>query len=130
MGVPAARGPIDRQRREPKNLEPLSHLVGDIDRDLEAIVAMAVEPNQQRTGIGSALVEAGIEACRADDVDAIFVLGHRGYYPRFGFTSAPARGLRFRGPQFDSSFFVLELRGGALDGLDGLVAYVPEFDDL
>ena len=95
-----------------------------------ALGPMAVEPNQQRTGIGSAMVEAGIEACRTAGADAIFVMGHRSYYPRFGFTPAPERGLRFRGPQFDDHFFVMELREGALDGIEGLVAYSPEFDEL
>ena len=91
---------------------------------------MAVEPKVQQTGIGSALVEEGIETCRKQGVDAVFVMGHRGYYPRFGFTSAPDRGLRFRGPQFDSHFFVIELNPGVLDGIEGLVAYDPHFDEL
>ena len=95
-----------------------------------ALGPMAVHPDHQRTGIGTALVEAGIASCLADGVDAVFVLGHRGYYPRFGFTSAASRGLRFRGPQFDANFFVLELSAGSLAGLSGLVAYMPEFDDL
>lgn len=91
---------------------------------------MAVDPDQQGTGIGTAMVEQGLAACRAEGVDAVFVMGHRSYYPRFGFTSAPAKELRFRGPQFDANFFVVELNEDAIDGLEGLVAYAPEFDDL
>ena len=38
---------------------------------------MAVDPAVQRTGVGSTLVDAGLEACRNQGVDAIFVMGHR-----------------------------------------------------
>ena len=46
---------------------------------------MAVLPEFQRKGIGSALVKAGIEACRKLPHSSIVVLGHPDLYPRFGF---------------------------------------------
>ncbi len=91
---------------------------------------MAVAPEHQRRGIGSRLVRAGLDACRAIGEPVVFVLGHADYYPRFGFESAPARGLRYRGPEFDPHFFVAELAPGALDGWSGRIRYHDEFEKL
>ena len=65
-----------------------------------ALAPMAVLPAWQRGGIGSALVRAGLDACRAADIDLVVVLGHPDYYPRFGFSAELAKHLRapFSGP--------------------------------
>lgn len=89
---------------------------------------MAVAPEHQRSGVGSRLVRAGLEACRAIGEDVIFVLGHADYYPRFGFESARPRGLWYRDEAFDPHFFVAGLRPGALDGWSGQIHYHPEFE--
>ncbi len=89
---------------------------------------MAVAPERQKQGVGSRLVRAGLDACRALGEDVVVVLGHAEYYPRFGFEPAAARGLRYRGPDFDPHFFVAELRPGALEGVSGRVRYHPEFE--
>lgn len=91
---------------------------------------MAVEPEWQKRGIGSALVRAGLAACRAIGRPVVFVLGHPDYYTRFGFRAAPPLGLRFRGPEFDPAFMVAELEPGALAGRTGEVRYLPDFDRL
>ena len=100
------------------------------DRTFAGLAPMAVAPEQQRSGVGSALVRAGIEACRLRGDGAIFVLGHAEYYPRFGFTPAGPRGLHYVSEEFDPHFFVLELREGALDGVRGMVVFHPAFDEL
>jgi putative acetyltransferase len=46
---------------------------------------LAVAPEWQRRGIGSALVRSGFERLRASGFDRVFVLGDPGYYRRFGF---------------------------------------------
>jgi len=90
---------------------------------------MAVLPELQRRGIGSRLVEAGLEGCRELSEHVVVVLGHADYYPRFGFRPAAAHGIRYRGPDFDPFFFVAELENGALEGLRGMVEYLPEFEN-
>jgi putative acetyltransferase len=89
---------------------------------------MAVVPELQRRGIGSRLVEAGLEASRELGEHVVVVLGHADYYPRFGFRPAAELGLRYRGPDFDPFFFVAELENGALEGIRGMVEYLPEFE--
>jgi len=49
---------------------------------------MAVLPEFQRRGIGSQLVQAGIEMLKRRGYTFIIVLGHPEYYPRFGFKRA------------------------------------------
>lgn len=91
-----------------------------------ALAEMAVHQDQQRTGIGSRLVGDGLDAAQALQTEAVLVLGHPTYYPRFGFSAERARHLRvpFRG---GDAFMALELRQGALDGVVGQVTYPEAF---
>ena len=89
---------------------------------------MAVAPEHQRRGVGSRLVRAGLDACRAIGEHVVVVLGHAEYYPRFGFEPARPRGLWYRGEDFDLHFFVAELSPGALEGIEGPVLYHPELE--
>jgi putative acetyltransferase len=88
---------------------------------------MAVLPERQGRGVGSELVRGGLSECRRLGHEAVFVLGHARYYPRFGFTPAAAKGIKCEFPSPDENFMVVELRPGALAGRTGLVRYSPEF---
>jgi PPOX class probable FMN-dependent enzyme len=90
-----------------------------------ALAPMAVRPDRQRRGIGSALVRAGLDLARDRDWRAIIVLGHKGYYPRFGFSAALARPLE--APFSGDAFMALELAPDALRGEKGRVTYPPAF---
>jgi putative acetyltransferase len=91
-----------------------------------ALAPMAVMPDLQRQGIGSALVRRGLELCRERDHRIVIVLGHVDFYPRFGFSSKLAQPLQspFSGHE---SFMALELVKGALDRVRGRVTYPPPF---
>jgi len=89
-----------------------------------SLAPMAVRPGRQRTGVGSRLVRAGLEACRATHA-AVLVLGHADYYPRFGFSAELAR--RIASPFSGPSWMVLELKPGALAGIEGSVQYPAAF---
>jgi putative acetyltransferase len=91
-----------------------------------ALAPMAVTPDLQRRGIGSALVRRGLDEARRLGHGVVIVLGHPEYYPRFGFTRGSAHGIRppFEAP--DDAFLVLELREGALARVRGEVDYPPE----
>jgi putative acetyltransferase len=90
-----------------------------------ALAPMAVRPDRQRRGIGSALVRAGLDLARDRDWRAVIVLGHKGYYPRFGFSAALARPLE--APFSGDAFMALELAPDALRGEKGRVTYPPAF---
>ena len=90
-----------------------------------ALAPMAVRPDRQRRGIGSVLVRAGLSLARERDWRAVIVLGHKEYYPRFGFSAALARPLE--APFSGDAFMALELEPGALRGEKGRVTYPPAF---
>lgn len=91
---------------------------------------MAVLPRYQDRGIGSRLVEEGLARCRALGTEAVFVLGHADYYPRFGFEPAKRLALRYQSEELDPYFMVLTLRPGALESVSGHVHYSPEFEEV
>jgi putative acetyltransferase len=91
------------------------------------LAPLAVTPDLQRGGVGSALSRAGLEACRALGAPFAVVLGHPSYYPRFGFVPAARFGLTFGAAPPRDSFMALELVPGALAGVRGPVRYLPEF---
>lgn len=89
---------------------------------------MAVLSAYQNAGIGSALVEYGLNACASRGFVAVVVLGHPTYYPRFGFEPAADHGLQCEYPAPRDAFMVRALRPDALAGLAGVVAYHACFD--
>jgi len=91
------------------------------------LAPMAVTPEHQSSGIGSALVRAGLEECRQKGFSAVVVLGHPEYYPRFGFVPAVRYGLRSEYDVPDEVFMVQELVPGALQGATGTIRYHAAF---
>jgi putative acetyltransferase len=104
--------------------------VDDEEVGVMGLAPMAVRPQVQRRGIGSALARAGLERCRSAGAVAVVVLGHPEYYPRFGFVPAARFGLRCEYEVPDEAFMALELQPGALAGLRGTVRYHPAFAEL
>ena len=90
-----------------------------------ALASMAVQPDLQNQGIGSKLVEEGSRTVRERGIEAVTVLGHPAYYPRFGFSADLAR--RLAAPFSGEAFMALELVPGALDGSRGSVSYPTAF---
>jgi putative acetyltransferase len=108
----------------PVTMEP------SVDRRVAGLGPMAVRPEHQRSGIGSHLIRAGLEACRRSGYAAVVVLGHPEYYPRFGFSPAHAFGLTCEFPSPPEAFMAMELEDGALSRVRGLVRYQPQFAEV
>jgi putative acetyltransferase len=90
-----------------------------------SLAPMSVRAYRQREGIGAALIRKGLEALLAQGCEAAIVLGHSGYYPRFGFSAALARKLA--APFNGENFMALELTPGSLAGNAGSVSYPSAF---
>ncbi len=105
-----------------------AHIVGDHgEADAIALAPMAVLPKHQRTGIGTAMVNRGLDLLRETGHGLVIVLGHPGYYPRFGFMPASSYGIRCRFDVPDEAFMALELHEGSVPAGGGAVRYRPEF---
>ena len=104
-------------------------LSSDPGARIMGLAPMAVLPAKQRQGIGTALVRAGLEECRRLSFEAVIVLGHADYYPRFGFVPASRYGLTCEYDVPDDVFMVLELSAGTLEGRSGVIRYHAAFGD-
>ena len=94
------------------------------------LAPMAVLPVRQKTGIGSALVRAGLEQCRQLDYVGVVVLGHPEYYPRFGFSPSSQFGIDSEYDVPDEVFMAMELQPEALSGRTGRARYDPAFSNV
>jgi putative acetyltransferase len=103
----------------------------DTGTEALSLAPIAVRPDSQRRGIGSALVRASVDAAREQGWEIIVVLGHPGFYPRFGFEPATPRGILPPWPDIpEEAWMVAELSPGALGGVAGVVAFPRPFDEV
>jgi len=102
-------------------------LPGYPELKIMGLAPMAVLPKFQRKGIGSALVRAGLEECLLVGCGAVVVLGHSGYYPRFGFSPSARFSIGCEYDVPEDVFMVLELQPGCLRGVSGKIRYHPAF---
>jgi putative acetyltransferase len=65
--------------------------------------------------------------CARTGCQAVAVIGHPEYYPRFGFRPRTTYGLRSEFPVPDDLFMIAELVVGVLAARRGFVRYTPEF---
>jgi putative acetyltransferase len=95
------------------------------------LAPMAVHPDRQRQGIGSRLVQRGLEVLRERGCPLVVVVGHPEYYPRFGFEPASKHGLASQWDGMpDEAFMVLVLDRLAVRTVSGVVRYRDEFDQV
>jgi putative acetyltransferase len=102
-------------------------LAGQSGHMLMGLGPMAVIPQHQRQGIGSALVREGLKRCAALGCEAVVVLGHPAYYPRFGFVPASRYGISSEYDVPDDVFMIMELQPGSLWDVSGEVSYDEAF---
>ena len=90
-----------------------------------SLAPMAVLPDHQGRKVGSQLVRRGLAELRDRGERIVIVLGHKHYYPRFGFSAEKARHLASPFPP--EAFMALELADDALAGIQGAVRYPAAF---
>jgi len=86
-----------------------------------ALGPLTVDPSFGGRGIGTALMEASLDAARAQGHGLVLLVGDAPYYGRFGFAPVPPGRLVLPGPVDPSRFLWLELREGAAEGIAGSV---------
>jgi len=94
------------------------------------LAPMAVLPDMQRMGIGTQLINTGVEELRKLQCPFIIVLGHHTYYPRFGFERASRYGIRCQWEGIpDAAFMILWLDRSRAGHVSGLARYREEFNE-
>jgi putative acetyltransferase len=60
----------------------------DDTTSMSILAPLAIVPDYQKQGIGGELIKKGLHLLKESGIDLVFVLGHPGYYPRYGFKTA------------------------------------------
>ncbi|SNQ50370.1 Acetyltransferase [Frankia canadensis] len=95
--------------------------------DVQVLSPLSVVPEQQRNGIGSALVRRGLALLAQSPAPLVFLQGDPAYYARFGFT--PGADHDFRKPSLrvpDAAFQVFLLPAYQL-WMTGTLVYADAF---
>ncbi len=102
----------------------LWHVTAGPGRPALLLGPLAVAPDAQGRGIGTALMAHALQAARRSraGAGAILLVGDAPYYGRFGFSAEKTGGLWMPGPYEQHRLLALELKPGALDGACGLVS--------
>ena len=105
-----------------------------IENSIDAIegmglAPMSVLPDHQRQGIGSALVQEGLDILRQLNCSFVIVLGHPQFYPRFGFKPASQFNLSCQWVGVpDEAFMVIIMDEYKMKGTTGIASYRDEFN--
>jgi putative acetyltransferase len=93
------------------------------------LAPVAVVPEFQKRGVGTALIRAGIKKLKQKGCPFIVVLGHPGYYPRFGFVPGRTQGIRCEWEIPQEAFLILLLDPMARWDIQGTARYCPKFSE-
>ncbi len=88
------------------------------------LAPLAVSSDFQGEGIGGMLIKEGLKQLAESGVDLVFVLGHPGYYPKFGFQTAGLLGFEAPYPipsEHADAWMVQELKAGVTGSIGGRV---------
>ncbi len=106
----------------------------DGDRRISMLSPLAVLPEFQRAGIGSALVRASLAVAEAHGEPMVILEGSPAYYGRFGFEHSIKYGIEIHLPDWAPPEAAQVMRLMAFDPADptlrGAVVYPAAFDDL
>lgn len=97
---------------------------------IAGLAPMAVLPDYQNKGVGSALIKKGLEYCAKENYAAVAVLGHPNYYPKFGFVPSTRFDLISEYDVPKEVFMIKELKRDSLSRISGIVKYHEEFSKL
>lgn len=99
----------------------------DEDHPVLALGPLAVRPDHQGVGIGTALMHAALAAAEALDEALVGLLGDPAYYARFGFRPGAGVGIAPPDPAWGRHFQIRTL-GPTDEPLTGRFSYPAPFD--
>ncbi|RAL24456.1 GNAT family N-acetyltransferase [Thermoflavimicrobium daqui] len=97
--------------------------------DSLALAPVAVVPEYQKKGIGSQLIHDALKKAKKIGYHSVIVLGHKNYYPKFGFKPASLWNIRAPFEVPDEVFMALELTENSLKNVQGVVRYSDAFSE-
>ncbi len=95
------------------------------------LAPLGVVSEQQGEGIGGALIREGLRRLASSGVELVFVLGHPGYYSKFGFRPAGVLGLDAPYPIPDEhrdAWMVQALKPGVIGNVKGTIRCAAVLD--
>jgi putative acetyltransferase len=100
---------------------------GEESFEVLSLAPLAVHPDHQRLGIGTALIEEAL--ARADERGEPLVVleGHPDYYPRFGFERGSLLGIEKPAPQVPEDAFMVKRLSAYAPRFHGKLVYPPAF---
>ncbi|MFN6527721.1 N-acetyltransferase [Nostoc sp. ChiSLP03a] len=104
-------------------------LVGEETLQVLGLAPLAVHPQFQRQGIGSALIKAGLEIAELKKESIVIVLGHPHFYTRFGFQSSVVYEIESPFP-VPEEFFMVKALQNYQKQYKGKVVYPDSFDEV
>jgi putative acetyltransferase len=103
---------------------------GGSNLNIFGLAPMCVLPRYQHQGVGCALVRQVVMEAKRKKIDAIFVLGHPKYYPKFGFSQTDELNI-FTEYDVPSEFFmVLDISKKLKNIENKTVRYAHEFKEI
>lgn len=87
--------------------------ISDGSQDWHGLGPVSVLPDYQRQGIGSMLIREGLVRLKPLKAQGCCLVGHPGYYQKFGFKNVPGLGLEGVPPEV---FFALSFAGRTPQG--------------
>lgn len=92
-----------------------------------AVAPLAVLPEYQNRGIGGMLLKDAHKRAAALGYGTAVLLGHKDYYPRFGYRKAIKYGIEFPFDVPSEYCQIIELIPDALKSVNGMVCYPTVF---
>lgn len=91
---------------------------------------IGVLPTDQGQGVGGALMHAVLAAADALGYPFVVLVGHTGYYPRFGFVPATTLRIAAPDPSWGEHFQARSLASAPADGASGTFRFAAPFEAL
>ena len=125
---------VDQLRQTDAFIPELS-LVAEVDEEIIGHILMtkvapvSVLPKYQNRGIGSALIREAHKRATELGYGSVVLLGHKDYYPRFGYKQAIDFGIEFPFDVPHEYCMAIELCPESLKDVQGMIQYAKPFTE-